>query len=159
MLSQMAISYWASLMAQLIKNPPAMQETWVQSLVWEDPLEKRTATHSSILENSTDCIAHGITRSQTQLSNFHFHFIPYYGWVIFHSVYLLKPTISFDYVKSQTALLAFSGEDGGRRKMLYDPQCEEYSCPIKNCSMSCTTFESPTEQLAQVKYLFVSFQF
>ena len=83
----------------------------------------------------------------------------YYGWVIFHSVYLLKPTISFDYVKSQTALLAFSGEDGGRRKMLYDPQCEEYSCPIKNCSMSCTTFESPTEQLAQVKYLFVSFQF
>ena len=36
-------------MAQLVKNPPAMQETWVQSLGWEDPLEKRTATHSSIL--------------------------------------------------------------------------------------------------------------
>ena len=31
---------WASLMAQLVKNPPAMQETWVWSLVWEDPLEK-----------------------------------------------------------------------------------------------------------------------
>ena len=40
---------WASLMAQLVKNPPAMQETWVQSLGWEDPLEKRKATHSSIL--------------------------------------------------------------------------------------------------------------
>ena len=31
---------WASLMAQLVKNPPAMQEPWVQSLVWEDPLKK-----------------------------------------------------------------------------------------------------------------------
>jgi len=35
--------------AQLVKNPPAMQETWVLSLGWEDPLEKGKATHSSIL--------------------------------------------------------------------------------------------------------------
>ena len=40
---------WASLVAQLVKNPPAMCETWVQSLGWEDPLEKEMATHSSIL--------------------------------------------------------------------------------------------------------------
>ena len=40
---------WASLVAQLIKNLPAIQETWVQSLGWEDPLEKGKATHSSIL--------------------------------------------------------------------------------------------------------------
>ena len=40
---------WASLVAQLVKNQPTMQETWVQSLGWEDPLEKRKATHSSIL--------------------------------------------------------------------------------------------------------------
>ena len=40
---------WASLVAQLVKNPPAMQETWVRSLGWEDPLEKRKAIHSSIL--------------------------------------------------------------------------------------------------------------
>ena len=40
---------WASLVAQLVKNPPAMQETWVQSLGWEDPLEKGKATHSSTL--------------------------------------------------------------------------------------------------------------
>ena len=40
---------WASLVAQLVKNPPAMQETWVQSLGWEDPLEKKKATHFSIL--------------------------------------------------------------------------------------------------------------
>ena len=40
---------WASLVAQLVKNLPAMQETWVQSLGWEGPLEKGKATHSSIL--------------------------------------------------------------------------------------------------------------
>ena len=39
----------ASLVAQLVKNPPSMQETWVQSLSWEDPLEKVKAAHSSIL--------------------------------------------------------------------------------------------------------------
>ena len=39
----------ASLVAQLIKNPPAVQETWVQSLGREDPLEKEKAAHSSIL--------------------------------------------------------------------------------------------------------------
>ena len=38
-----------SLVTQLVKNPPAMRETWVRSLVWEDPLEKGKATHSSIL--------------------------------------------------------------------------------------------------------------
>ena len=40
---------WASLVAQLVKNPPAMWETWIRSLDWEDALEKGTATHSSIL--------------------------------------------------------------------------------------------------------------
>ena len=40
---------WASLVTQLVKNPPAMQETWLQSLCWEDPLQKGKATHSSIL--------------------------------------------------------------------------------------------------------------
>ena len=40
---------WASLVAQLVKNPPAMRETWVRSLGWEDPLEKGKATHSSTL--------------------------------------------------------------------------------------------------------------
>ena len=53
-----------SLIAQLVKNRPAMQETPVRSLGWEDPLEKGTATHSSI--------AHGITKSWTLLSGFHF---------------------------------------------------------------------------------------
>ena len=39
----------ASLIVQLVKNPPAMQETWVGSLGWEDPLEKEMATHSTTL--------------------------------------------------------------------------------------------------------------
>ena len=97
---------WASLIAQLVKNPPAMQETPVRFLGGEDPLKKGSATHSSILglpcgsagkestcnvrdldtipglgtspgegkgyplqysglENSMDCIAHGVTNSWT----------------------------------------------------------------------------------------------
>ena len=40
---------WASLVAQMVKNQPAMRETWVLSLGWEDPLEKGMAIHSSIL--------------------------------------------------------------------------------------------------------------
>ena len=42
-------SLWISLVAQTVKNPPAMWETWIQSLGWEDPLEEGMATHSSIL--------------------------------------------------------------------------------------------------------------
>ena len=40
---------WASLVSQLVKNPPAVQETWIRSLGWEDPVEKGKATHSNIL--------------------------------------------------------------------------------------------------------------
>ena len=60
-------------MAQLVKNPPAMQATLVQSLGWEDPLEKGTATHSSILAWRIPCIVHGVAKSRTQLSDLHFH--------------------------------------------------------------------------------------
>ena len=41
--------FYPNLVAQLVRNPPAMQDTWVLSLGWEDPLEKRKAIHSSIL--------------------------------------------------------------------------------------------------------------
>ena len=58
-----------SLVAQLVKDLPATQETWVPSLGWEDPLEKGTATHSSILA----CIVREVTKQQTQLNHFHFH--------------------------------------------------------------------------------------
>jgi len=56
---------WASLVAQLVKNLPAMWETWVQSLGWEDPLEKGKATHSSILVRTSPCIVHGVAKSWT----------------------------------------------------------------------------------------------
>ena len=46
---EILFQFGASLVTQLVKNPPAMQECWVQSLIWEDPLEKGKATHSSIL--------------------------------------------------------------------------------------------------------------
>ena len=45
----MVISAGASLVAQLVKNLPAMRETWVPSLGWEDPLEKGKASHSNVL--------------------------------------------------------------------------------------------------------------
>ena len=55
---------WASLVAQLVKNPPAIWETWVQSLGWEDPLEKGKANlQYSGLENSMDCIVHEVAKN------------------------------------------------------------------------------------------------
>ena len=45
----MCVYVWASLVVQLVRNPPAMRETWVRSLGREDPLEESMATHSSIL--------------------------------------------------------------------------------------------------------------
>ena len=45
----MVLISWASLVVQMIKNPPAMRETWVPSLDWEDPLEEGMGTHSRIL--------------------------------------------------------------------------------------------------------------
>ena len=47
---------WASLVAQTVKNPPAMQETWVQSVGQEDPLEMNMASHSNILAWRIPCI-------------------------------------------------------------------------------------------------------
>ena len=58
--------------AQLIKNLPAMWKTWAQSLRWEDPLEKGTATHYSILAWRIPWTIHGIPKSPTRQSNFHF---------------------------------------------------------------------------------------
>ena len=63
-------------MAQMVKNPPAMQETWVRSLGWEDPLEEGMATHSCILawripmnRGAWQAIVHGVAKSQTRLND------------------------------------------------------------------------------------------
>ena len=65
-------SLWASLLAQMVKNLPAMQETWVQSLGGEDPLGEGMATHSSILtwripmdRGAWQATVHGVTKSWT----------------------------------------------------------------------------------------------
>ena len=59
-------------MVQMVKNPPAMQVGWIQSLGWEDPLEKGMVTHSSILawripptEEPWQATVHGVTQSWT----------------------------------------------------------------------------------------------
>ena len=64
---------WVSLVAQLVKNPPAMQETWV----WEDPLEKGKATHFSILAWRIPWTIYSCKESDMteQLSPFYFHFL------------------------------------------------------------------------------------
>ena len=66
------IGAWASLVAQLAKNLPAIQETWVQSLGQEDPLEEGMAAHSSILawripmdRGIWQTTVHGVTKSWT----------------------------------------------------------------------------------------------
>ena len=60
--------------AQQVKNPPAMWETWVQSLGWENPLEKQKATHSSILAWRIPWTVQSMgSESQTRLNDFHFH--------------------------------------------------------------------------------------
>ena len=58
---------WASLVAQLVKNPPARQDTWFQSLFWEDSPGEGNGypLQYSGLENSMDCIVHGVAKSRT----------------------------------------------------------------------------------------------
>ena len=67
-------AHLASLVAQLVKNPPAMRETWIRSLGFEDPLEKGTATQSSILAWRIPwTTVHGVAKSLTRLRDFHRH--------------------------------------------------------------------------------------
>ena len=66
----------ASLVAQMVKNLPALWETWVRSLGWEDPLEEGVATHSNILDwrilmdrGAWQAAVHGVAKSWTQMSD------------------------------------------------------------------------------------------
>ena len=80
MLNDYIIIIWSPLtvflVAQMVKNMPAMWETWVQSLGWEDPLEEGMATYSSILawrmpmdRGTWRATVHGVAESWTRLSN------------------------------------------------------------------------------------------
>ena len=106
---------WASLVAQLVKNPPAMWETWVQSQGWEDTLDKGKATHSSILAWRIPwTTVQGVTKSQTQLSSFHF--------------------LSMHMVKNPPANAGDTGDGGsvpglGRSPGVGNGNPLQYSCP------------------------------
>ena len=69
---------WASLLAQLVKNLPAMRETWVRSLGWEDPLEKGKATYSSIPPWRIPCTVEsmGSQRVRHDWATFTFMYVP-----------------------------------------------------------------------------------
>ena len=77
-IAKIYIYFWALLIAQIVKNPPAVWETWVRSLGWEDPLEEGMATHSSILAwripmdgRAWWARVHGVAKSRTRLSTAH----------------------------------------------------------------------------------------
>ena len=82
MLNSYIICQLVSLVTQTVKNLPAMWETWVQSLGWEDPLEEGMATYSSILAwrspwtEEPDRLVHGVAKSQTQLGDFQYVDMP-----------------------------------------------------------------------------------
>ena len=89
-----SVLLWVSLVLQLVKNLPAVWETWVQSLSWEDLLEKGKATPSSIL-----AWVHGVAKSQTWQNDFHFLSFREYKEVVFPcellSVEIVRKNISF----------------------------------------------------------------
>ena len=87
---------WASLVTQMVNNLPAMWETWVRPLSWEDPLKKGMATHSSILawrismdRGARWATVHGVAKSQTRLRDLAKHSI----WCYFsdsHNSWILE---------------------------------------------------------------------
>ena len=91
------LQYWASLVAQLVKNLPAMLKTWFPSLSWDDPLEKGKVTHCSILAWRIPQTLQSMgLQSQTRLSSFHFTWVAdeltvcvcvYFWTLVFHSLY------------------------------------------------------------------------
>ena len=77
----MSFCFGSSLVAQMVKHLPTMQETWVRSLGWEDPMEEEMATHSGTLawkipwtEEPGGLQTMGFTKSRTRLSDFTFTF-------------------------------------------------------------------------------------
>ena len=121
------IHTYASLVAQIVKNLPAMQETWVQSLGWEDPLEECLATHSSILawKTATDrrawqATVHGVTESDMTewLSTAHIYLhVVSFHWYIFILNRVLLP-IFFNVENNQVCLQAINAGEGVEKREL-----------------------------------------
>ena len=90
-ISLLLLFLWAFLVTQLVKNPRAIQETWVWSPSWEDPLEKGKATHYSILAWR---IVHGVAKNWHNWATFTFHFFAgvFYFFICFKRIgnYFMK---------------------------------------------------------------------
>ena len=103
--------FWASLVAQLVKNLLAMWETWVWALGWEDLLEKGKAMHSSVVAWTIPwTTVHGVAKSQTWLSDFHF---PTEHWVEFLELDSIQFVLSLRVVTSIKASFWLSDERRG----------------------------------------------
>ena len=87
---------WASLMVQLVKNLPAMRETWIWSLGWEYPLEKGKAAHSSILAWRIPCV------QSTELQKVR------HDWVAFHSVFWRAANSTVTYITGMSPTMVSS---------------------------------------------------
>ena len=100
---------WASLVAQLEKNPPAMWQIWIQPLGWEDPQEKGTATHSSILPGEFHgCATWSYKESDTT---------EWLSLLLFLNSYMMKPsTPKTMYLEGGTLGSCLGHEDGALMK-------------------------------------------
>ena len=115
----------------MVKNPPAMWETWVQFLGWEDPLQEGMATHSSILawrismdRGAWQAAVHWGCKESDQLSDFHFHLCSYDQWEVGG---LISSDLEFNYWPNQGSQCLLSpgglslGEWGQKRRQSARP--------------------------------------
>ena len=119
-------------------NPPPMQETWVQSLVWEDPLEEGMATHSSILAWRTpmERISWGLPSMRSQWVR--------HNWVTTHSTHIWIVIIMFfscSLAKSLYSLVWLQMEQHKTKKLEANEWfSEEHSIPVNICDLKKNIF-------------------
>ena len=133
------------MVTQLVKNLPAMRDTWIQSLGWEDPLEKGTSTHSRILawRIPWDCTVPWVAKSRTRLSDFHF---PSRWLPIFTLIFSLVST--FHFLSSHITFIDWQLITTGRWvKYSKSPPYESSSCKLSKMWM-CIWFQQRTRPCA-----------
>ena len=121
-------------MAQVVKNLPAMRETWIRFLDWEDPLEKGNGypLQYSCLENSMDrgawwATVHGVTKSQTELTNT-------FPWASQVGLATNNPTANAVDIRDMGSILGSGRSPGGR-----NGNSLQYSC-LENLRRSLTGY-------------------
>ena len=118
------VNIWASLVAQMVKNPPAMWETWVRSLGWEDPMEEGMATHSNILAWRTP-----MDRGTIHL----FIFIYFYMFIYSYHIYWRR--------KWQPTAVFLSGKSHRRRSLVgYSPWVTKSQTRLSDFTITIHTY-------------------